>query len=71
GTVIDRPFTVETTAMGAAFLACIGEGIFSSYDKIRTLRKTEMLFPPEIDDIARSQYKSEWTCAINRIRSKI
>lgn len=55
---IDRPHVIETTAWGAACLAAIGAGIFSSLDEVTAQWSLEKKFVPENSQIA-SQYK-DW-----------
>ena len=45
---VNRPVEKESTALGAAFLCCVGLGLIS-VDDIATLRRTERVFSPEND----------------------
>ena len=46
---IDRPVMVETTALGAAFLAGLASGVWESVDDIALLRQSDRIFKPEMD----------------------
>ena len=45
-TTVVRPRTTETTALGAAFLAGLGSGFWSSLDEIKDLWKIDKVFNP-------------------------
>ena len=44
---VERPANVETTALGAAFLAGLGAGIWQSLDEIKHVQKIESTFVPD------------------------
>ena len=44
---VDRPTMVETTAFGAAALAGLSCGVWSSLDELSALRKSQRIFVPE------------------------
>jgi glycerol kinase len=71
GEVVRRPTNRDTTAMGAAYLAGLAEGVWSSPDEIRQLWKLEAEFEP-----ARSRDEMEaafagWKTAVARTRGWI
>jgi glycerol kinase len=45
-TTVVRPRTTETTALGAAFLAGLGSGFWSSIEEIKDLWKIDKVFNP-------------------------
>ena len=45
-TTVVRPRTTETTALGAAFLAGLGSGFWSSFEEIKDLWKIDKVFNP-------------------------
>ena len=47
GVPVRRPATVETTALGAAFLAGLGAGVWSSTDELRETWRLDRRFEPE------------------------
>jgi len=69
GIPVDRPTNVDTTALGAAFLAGLGCGLWSSTSELSSLRRTERRFPPLIDEATRQQRRAAWREAIKRTRS--
>ena len=46
-TVVDRPTQIETTAIGAAYLAGLGVGCWKSLDEIRKIWKKDSEFKPQ------------------------
>ncbi len=66
GLPIDRPQMVETTAFGAAFLAGLSAGVWSSVDEIETLRRPERIFYPEMDAQAAENLYAVWRRAVKR-----
>lgn len=66
GVEIERPSCVETTALGAAYLAGLALGVYSSVDDIRKNRKVEKLFSPEKDDEWRKEKNKIWRRAVER-----
>ena len=61
----ERPVDVETTARGAAILAAIGSGHYTSLDAARTMVSAIQTFEPEIDAAARERRLALWTKALN------
>ena len=56
---VDRPEITETTALGAAFLAGMGIGIWKDKSELYLARKTQRIFKPEIDQIERERSHPE------------
>ena len=69
GTAINRPEVVETTALGAAYLAGLAVGFWKDLDDIQNNRKVERVFRPEIDEHERGRRYAEWQRAVERSRS--
>jgi glycerol kinase len=65
---IDRPKTVETTAMGAAFLAGLASGVWKNLADIRTLRQTDTIFEPGMDCWQTEKLLAGWHRAVERSR---
>ncbi|MDZ7628164.1 MAG: glycerol kinase GlpK [Parvularculaceae bacterium] len=63
---VDRPAVMETTALGAAFLAGIKAGIFGSVDEIARLRRTERRFAPSMASEERALLRGGWRNALAR-----
>ncbi|NER15899.1 glycerol kinase GlpK [Spongiivirga citrea] len=65
---VDRPKMLEVTALGAAFLAGIKQGIWSLED-IESVREAERIFKPEMKSKQRKQKYKGWLKAVDRTRS--
>lgn len=65
---IDRPKTVETTAMGAAFLAGLSSGVWNKLSDIERLRQTDTVFAPAMDPILSEKLVADWHRAVERAR---
>ena len=50
GIPVRRPVDQETTALGAAFLAGLAEGVWPSLDSISRRWQTDRLFEPSPED---------------------
>ncbi len=63
---VDRPAVMETTALGAAFLAGVKAGVYGSLRDLSKLRVTERVFRPAMDEGERTRLRSEWSKALER-----
>ncbi len=63
---IDRPQMVETTAFGAAFLAGLATGVWSSVDEISELRQSDRIFEPVMDEHNAKKLHDTWLRAVER-----
>jgi len=70
GCRIDRPAVIETTALGAAYLAGLQAGFFSSTTDISEHWLLERSFSPEKDEAWRTERYAGWLDAVARTRSK-
>jgi len=61
-----RPACVESTAMGAAFLAGLAVGYFKDTDYLRKIGKTERTFKPAMDIRERGKLLKGWKNAVSR-----
>jgi glycerol kinase len=66
---VDRPAMVETTALGAAFLAGMGVGFWKGAEELGRARKGEKIFEPSMSDKEREGLYSGWKEAVSRVRS--
>lgn len=69
GCPVDRSVHLESTGMGAAYLAGIATGVWKPGDPIRELRRSDMVFVPMIDTEARKRLYDGWQDAVSRVRS--
>lgn len=67
GTEVERPEVIESTAMGAAYLAGIQIGLWKKEDIIRN-RKIQKRFVPQMEEAARNKLYKGWTKAIERTK---
>lgn len=68
GIPLRRPACIETTALGAGYLAALSLGIISSTDEIRVMRESDATVSPTTDDDWRSAHLHEWHRAVERSR---
>ena len=66
-TPIERPRMVETTALGAAFLAGIGTGMWAGTKEVAKAWKPGRRFLPKMKDEAREAHLARWRKAIARV----
>jgi glycerol kinase len=64
-TKVIRPTIVETTALGAAYLAGLAVGYWSSTEDIQQQWQMERVFSPSMDDAKRKELSEGWKRAIN------
>jgi glycerol kinase len=64
-----RSAVLETTAQGAAFLAGLGVGIWSTTDELAQLWRSDRTFEPQMDAAAREQLCAGWKRAVERARN--
>lgn len=65
-TTVSRPANVESTAMGAAYLAGLAIGFWNSRQEIIAMRKESTLFSPKMDESTRYKLYSGWKKAVSR-----
>jgi glycerol kinase len=61
-----RPRNLETTSLGAALLAGLGSGHWSTLEEIRGVWKAERTFKPKATPEARAQAMARWRRAVER-----
>jgi glycerol kinase len=65
GVVVERPRTIETTALGAAMLAAVGSGLYPSLEvAAERMVAMERRFSPRIDQTARAVRRAAWRRAV-------
>jgi glycerol kinase len=69
GRRVVRSAVLETTAQGAAFLAGLGVGIWSTTDELAQLWRSDRTFEPQMDAAAREQLCAGWKRAVERARN--
>jgi glycerol kinase len=66
GVTVDRPPMLEATGLGAALVAGLGAGHFSSLDTIADGWQLQQRFRPQKDDGWRNRQKERWANAVER-----
>ncbi|HVL24402.1 MAG TPA: hypothetical protein VM450_09955, partial [Thermomicrobiales bacterium] len=70
GVPVVRPKNVETTVLGAAYLAGIGCGLWPSRDDVRASWEIDRRFDPRIGESERAARIALWQAAVDRARSR-
>jgi glycerol kinase len=65
-TKVNRPKTVETTALGAAYLAGLAVGVWESLEDIEANREVDRVFEPAMSMDERNKYYDGWKKAVTR-----
>jgi glycerol kinase len=66
GLPVERPRNVETTALGAAFLAGLGVGLWSGPDEVAATWELDRRFEPSMDAAERARLVARWRDAVVR-----
>lgn len=66
---VNRPKLVETTALGAAYMAGLAVGFWKSFDEIEKVREVDRIFMPSIDNDSREDMINGWRKAVDRSRN--
>jgi glycerol kinase len=68
GVAVERPRIVETTGLGAAFLAGLGTGVWKSTDELRETWQLDRRFEPAVDRAAADAAHARWRDAVERAK---
>ena len=66
GVPVERPLNTETTALGAAYLAGLESGVWSSIDEVAELRQVDRTFEPRLSSAERHSRLAHWRRAVER-----
>jgi glycerol kinase len=66
GVPVVRPAVTETTALGAAYLAGLAVGFWSSADELTGQWRIERRFEPRLPPSAMAGLRERWTAAVER-----
>lgn len=61
---VQRPKIMESTALGAAFLAGLQFGIYETLEDIASIKSVERIFKPELGDKTRNRLLKKWALAV-------
>jgi len=68
-TPVERPVNIESTVRGAAYLAGLQCGIFSSLNDVAKIWSRDAVFEPAMPEDMRQTLYQGWSDAVDRIRS--
>lgn len=63
---VHRPINVETTAMGACYLAGLAVGFWNSIDELKTIAKVDQIFYPKWESNKIQTLLKGWNQAVKR-----
>lgn len=66
GVPVVRPTNAETTALGAAFLAGLATGVWSSTEELESFWRVDRRFEPSMPESRRSELYEGWKAAVRR-----
>lgn len=61
---VQRPKIMESTALGAAFLAGLHVGLYRSLDDIAAIKSVDRIFKPELGEEIRKRLLNKWKLAV-------
>ena len=67
GVPVNRPEQIETTALGAAYLAGLAVGVWASEEDLQEIRRSERIFEPNMPDEHRRELLCGWKEAVARV----
>lgn len=67
---VQRPVCIETSALGAAYLAGLQAGIYQSLDEIAELWQEQSSFHPQMNSKERESLYTGWQNAVERVITK-
>ena len=69
GMEVDRPQNVESTALGAAYLAGLAVGVWKNTDEIRGYRRIDRVFKPNMEKARSEELYGNWKRAVERSKN--
>ncbi|MGF1591913.1 MAG: glycerol kinase GlpK [Kiloniellaceae bacterium] len=70
GVAVERPVVAETTALGAAYLAGLNQGLFADLGAVAAHWQRDARFEPKMDAGERDDRYAGWQDAVARVRSQ-
>jgi glycerol kinase len=70
GAPVDRPAVMETTALGAAYLAGLHAGVYPEPEGFAVTWRLERRFEPSMDEETRARKWSGWQAAVRRVLTR-
>jgi glycerol kinase len=69
GVPVHRPAVLETTALGAAYLAGLASGFWSNVDELKKHRAADTVFTPKANKKQMERLQDNWREAVERSRN--
>jgi glycerol kinase len=66
GIPVVRPAVIETTALGAAYLAGLSSGVYSGTAELSALWRAERRFTPHLDPARAAELMAHWEQAVRQ-----
>ena len=66
---VNRPKCVESTALGAAYLAAIGIGLYRDESDVLHYWQSEKIFTPAMSEVERAKRQRGWTKAVEKAKN--
>ena len=67
GMDVERPRQIESTGLGAAFLAGLTRGVWSCIDELASSRQIDCVFSSNMSDAERQENLAVWKDAVQRV----
>lgn len=64
GVTVTRPKVIETTALGAAFLAGLAVGVWQDVSELEQLKGFDRAYEPGMDEVKREAVVAGWKRAV-------
>ena len=64
---VERPQQIETTALGAAYLAGLTVGVWSDMTELEKYRKVDQVFTPSMSTSIRQEKLAGWKTAVDQV----
>ena len=64
---VERPLQIETTALGAAYLAGLTVGVWSDMAELEKYRKVDQVFTPSMSTSIRQEKLAGWKTAVDQV----
>ncbi|NQZ65740.1 MAG: glycerol kinase GlpK [Mycoplasmatales bacterium] len=64
-----RPKNVETTAMGAAYMAGLAVGFYDNIDELKKISKIDVIFKPSMSISERNKLIKGWKYSVSKVRN--
>ena len=66
GVPVERPTVLESTALGAAYMAGLAVGLWRDFDDLESHREVDRVFEPQMSDEVRRRELDQWKKAVER-----